>query len=176
MGVKKHSQTQSFTVQDPARHTLTFRCLPTRSASLRTPTTSSSSYSLCTFSLLPLSASLPLSSSAAIVVPALLSSSSCSSSSAASSPCPSPFIVLLLAQVFVVWPLLCPLAAAVAGQLEGALQRLRGLCEPTHTSCTGLVRNQRGESVRQMFEKVMITVHLFHQLYIILKSFMVTMK
>lgn len=128
------------------RHTLTFRRLPTRSASLRTPT-SSSSYSLCTFSLFPLSASLPLSSSA-VIVPALLSYSS---SSTAASPSPSPFVILLLAQVLVVWPLLGSLPAAVAGQLQGALQRLQGLGESTHTSCTGLrgFEKDRGESERR---------------------------
>lgn len=83
---------------DPTRHTLTFRCLPTRSASLRTPTSSS----LCTFSLLPFS--VPV-----VVIPVFLSSLF----NSAASSC-SPFIIFLLAQVLVVWPLLGSLATAVA--------------------------------------------------------------
>lgn len=145
----------------PKRHTLTFRRLPTRSASLRTPT----SYSLCTFSLLPLSASLP-----PIVVPALFSSSS-----AASSPSPRPFVILLFAQVLVVGPLLSSLAAAVARQLQGALKRLRGLGEPTHTSCTGLGGTEfvRREDITWL--EVMITEQS-DQLYIVSESFLMIMR
>lgn len=87
---------------DPTRHTLTFRRLPTRSASLRTPTSSS----LYTFSLLPLS-------EPAVVIPVLLPSRF---NAATSSSC-SPFVIFLLPQVLVVWPLLGSLATAVARQL-----------------------------------------------------------